>query len=436
MKKEKIRKLTDEIVKINLIKKLGFLFLRIGEYVRRINKEKEWEELKNRLSPIEWLEEEKIEKKYSSHLKKKKIRFFHQQANMWNAISSLYEEFKKDENYDVLVILTGTSYNLCAQINQMKEIGAQYIEAVDYSFTEDRPDILIIYNSWNWESLPKHLWLARKYTKKIIEIPLWTRDNFGSINTAIHKLYWDEIKPDYCLVDKYMYDKYIKSDTKNKYLLFGHPKLDILHKKLNKEKKIPDSWKKLKGKKIMLYATDHGLTLDGVYQDCAFDIYAKNIFEFFRKNTEYGLIFRPHESYINDLLRTFWSATDYNYLKNVIENSPNIIWDETDDFTTAYSIADGLILDLNCDITATAILLNKPVAVLRRNDIKTRAYSPEITDCYTNVFNIEELQYFFQEFREGNDKQKSVRNDNIKNIVYSFEGDNGEKIKKFIEKIS
>lgn len=434
MKKSELRKITDPFVKFKLMQRLGDIFLRIGEYIRRVNKEEEWKNFQETLSPINWGFEEIKSKKINSIANKIKVRIFHQQSNMWNAISSVCDEFVCDDKYDVLVVLTGSAYNLCSQVEQMKQLNLQYIVAQDYSFESDKPDILLIYNSWVWYSFPKHLWEARKYTKFIIEIPLWTRDNFGSIFTAHEILYWKEIKPDYCIVDQYMYKKYSEFDKFNKYKLFGHPKLDILYRRIKNKVEIPVFWKKLKEKKILVFVTDHGLTMNGVYQDCAFDIYVKNIFKFFIENEDYGLIFRPHDSYINDLLHSFWSYSDYQYLKKMIDNSSNIVWDDTDDFTLSYSIADAIISDLNCDLTASAFLINKPVAVLHRNDMETRAYSPEITDYYININSLEDLDKFFKEFELNNDTMKKLRNEKLKNTIYSFNGKNGKEIKEFIEK--
>lgn len=435
MNKCDLRAITDPFTKTFIAKKVGSLCLRIGEYIRRINKEEQWKKLQEDLSPVNWgLNPVCRGTIFESVSGKVKVRIFHQQASMWNAISSVYEQFAKDEKYDILIILTGSAYNLCAQTEQMIHLDAKYINARDYSFEEDKPDILLIYNSWVWNSFPKNLWSARKNTKLIVEIPLWTRDNSGSIERAHYDLHWDEIKPDACIVDQYMYNAYTAFDKKHRYQLLGHPKSDFIYRRLHIICEVPKSWDKLKGKKTLVFVTDHGLTMDGVYQDCAFDIYAKDIFNFFIEHDEYAMIFRPHDSYINDLLHSFWSFADYQYLRRMIDSSTNIIWDDTDDFTVAYSMADAVISDLNCDLTASAILLDKPVAVLHRNDMATRAYSPEITNHYVNIHSQQELKDFFCEFAMGNDSLRAERNGNIQNVVCSFDGKNGERIKTFIEK--
>lgn len=437
MSKRGIRAICDPIAKTSLSKKIGFFCLRIGNYIRRINREEEWSKLQENLSPINWGYRESVDevnKEISSD--KIKVRILHQQATMWNAISSVYEQFATDNKYDVLIILTGSSYNLCAQKEQMQKIGAKYIKACDYSFPVDKPDILLIYNAWVWNSFPTNLWAARDNTRMIVEIPLETRVNISTLEQAYKNLYMNEIKPDACIVDQYLYNLFNAFDKKYQYTLLGHPKTDVIIQRKNSKFDLPLGWDKLKGKKTLVFVTDHGITMDGVYQDCAFDIYAKDIFSYFLEHDEYNLIFRPHDSCINDLLHSFWSFADYEYLKKMIEKSPNIVWDTTDDFTMAYSKADAVISDLNCDLTASAILLNKPVAVLHRNDIETKAYSPEITDHYTNIHSRDDLMNFLlNEFVMGKDSLKEERNKNIKNVVCSYDGKNGKRIKKYIEDI-
>lgn len=434
MRKNSIRKYLDPLARTHLANRIGKAFLRVGEYIRRVNKEEDWNYYQEVLSPINWgFEDLNTNKQYIKRNDKIRVRIFHQQASMWNAISSVYSQFAKDEKYDILVILTGSSYNLCAQIEQMEEIKATYIVAKDYNFKFDKPDILILYNSWVWYSFPTNLWEARQNTKLIIEIPLWTRENFGTISLAHRSLYWNEINPDYCIVDRYMYEKYKEFDPQHEYILFGHPKTDVVYQYMHNHNCIPASWEKIREKRTLVFVTDHGLTLNGVYQDCAFDIYGKDIFKFFSQHKEYALIFRPHDSYINDLLHSFWSFADYQYLRKMIEKSENIIWDDTNNFALAYSIADAVISDLNCDLTASAILIDKPVAVLHRNDMETKAYSPEITDCYTNIFSSSELMQFLEEFMKGEDPNRETRTANFHNVTCSFDGKNGVRIKEFIE---
>lgn len=79
-------------------------------------------------------------------------------------------------------------------------------------------------------------------------------------------------------------------------------------------KNYKEDWQKLRGKKVILWATDHGISRDHISKDVTFDLYAKTIIQYAKNNQEIGIIFRPHSAFVKEMLEYgLWSKGIYTY---------------------------------------------------------------------------------------------------------------------------
>ncbi len=87
--------------------------------------------------------------------------------------------------------------------------------------------------------------------------------------------------------------------------------------------------------------------------------------------------------------------TDLELLRLFCKNSENIVWDETLDYSYAYSIADAVITDINCGISISALPLDIPVAVLERYDGNhCEPLYPEVYQSLYKICSLEDLEEF------------------------------------------
>jgi metal-responsive CopG/Arc/MetJ family transcriptional regulator len=362
-----------------------------------------------------------------------KVRLFHQQANMWNSVASLYEELLKDNRLQPVVVLTGTHQDIGRLVDQMDRSGYSYVLTDKYDITVDLPDISIIYHPIAFAGLPESLKHMRRYSKMVISIPIMVKLSFATPEEFIWNLHNNELKPDYCLLDKMVYRIISPRDVSyERYIEMGNPKFDSVFHMLETEVEYPLGWKKLNGKTVVMWATDHGISLNSVYPDVAFDIYAKDFFSYFSDKPDMALVFRPHSTYINELIKTFWSLADLNKIIRFCAESPNIVWDDTDDYSLGYKLADAIVTDVNCDVIISALATKKPIAVLWRNDISVKSFNPHITESYYNIHSPKELMKYLDDIRAGKDEMYQQRMELIRSTMKDFDGKNGRRIKMFI----
>ena len=146
-----------------------------------------------------------------------------------------------------------------------------------------------------------------------------------------------------------------------------------------------------------------------------------------------GLIFRPHPAFIAELFAYgYWSEADLVEIKHYCEESPNIVWDETDTYKAAYSVADAILTDVKCGLTVSALPMLKPIGVMYRNDKEIIPLHKEIVENYYSVHSEKDLTDFFDMVRGGADPMLEQRRKIVPKCVKHFDGRNGERIKDFI----
>lgn len=367
---------------------------------------------------------------------KVKVRIFHQQANMWNSIKSVYYAFCSDPAYSVRVVLTGLGPDYADLYSQMKELQVPFIGTNDYDVESDRPDISIVYLPMIWPRLNNNLVNLSQYSKLTVSIPVMLVFS-GNPKKFKQQLSNSTLKPDYCFLDKLTYEVMNEYDTDfQDYLEIGHSAYDSLYNS-KIDYHLPKDWKKIEGKKILVWSSDHGLRSTFVSQDVAVDLYFKSIVDYFSQHNDCALIFRPHTSYIRELiLNGYWSYSDYESMRKMFDNSPNMIWDDKPDYSYSFCCADMFLCDVNCSMNFSSLLINKPSAVLLRNDMPVEEYSKKLTDSYYHIRSENDLISILDKvLLYGQDPMFEKRQLARKNCVSSFDGKNGIRIKEKIAEL-
>lgn len=363
-----------------------------------------------------------------------KVRISHRHPTCWNAIKTICQAFKTDSLYDVLIIASNRVEKTTeATKKQLQKMEYNYVVWNEYRVEEDRPDIMILTSSYDCVSVGGNI--CRKYAKLIVMAFAFLVHYNNSLNE-----FWElqekaiaGCNPDYYLYDSLLYKQIKKSEYFSENIIeMGNSKFDEIYQAVQ-QKKYSGKWEKLEGKKVIFWATSHGIVDKELHLNLTFDLYAKTIFRYALEHPEVGIVFRPHRSFLDEMLYCgFWSENDIEHLRKYCDDTPNIIFDETDTYKTAISIADGIITDAYCGVVCSAFPTLKPICAMYRTKNDYVCSKDLLKNCYS-AFEEKDVINFLDMVKNGQDSMLELRRTESKEYVKNFDGKNGWRIKGFIE---
>ncbi len=359
-----------------------------------------------------------------------KVRFYHCNASTFNVIQTICDSFIKDDRFDVLIVLFGNAYS--DMITQMKEGSYPFVEDYNYNLKEDNPDISIIYHVEIF--YPPQLQNIRAFSNYVVLVPL----SIGSIwfgNSTVKRMNLDWFKANLCFVGNLCYNRLIEPIGEDVIEKMSPPQFDISYRRVKQPPYYPKGWEKLKGKKVVMLMTDHGLRLNGVSSEVSFDLYFHSLIDYYEKNQDCGFIIRPHFALIKELVGTFWSIGDYKKIVDLCLNSSNIVWDESDDYLTGLLISDACLVDVNCSLIYYVLAADIPIGIPLRYDKTVDVNNPELLSHYYQINSEEKLIEFLDMVKNDEDDLIELRREAFSKYVETFDGNNGKRIyEKIVER--
>lgn len=364
-----------------------------------------------------------------------KVRIAHSMPHFWNSIQTMVESFCERTDMDVKVILSSlTSNDLEKMLLQMEEGHYKYVHIEDYDVENDKPDIAIFSIAHSdivfkmWGGVDK----IRQNVKYISVVPYDNSVKFeqpSRMNNYYHLM--EELNADIFIVAKPIYD--VIKDKYANTIQMNSPKFDAIYRKMNCKNDILETWKKLEGKKVIVWTTIHGhdeWEAGKFFVGVSFDVYIKDILNYFKTHRNLGLIFRPHPEYIKELvyLHKIWTEEDLQYMKDYFAQSENMIWDDSTDYSNAFSISDALITDDGTGITLSYLPTRKPICILRRNSIEVYTGTLSVTKNYYVAHDFSELRSYFEMVAKGEDPLYEKRMCTVEEFIPVFDGKNGMRI--------
>ena len=381
------------------------------------------------------VESELINELDMSELKKTdkiKIRILYPSGTAWNCIGTVYDELCADERYQVVVI----TENYPAYIRVMKEKKCSFIRLENYNIKQDMPDLLLLttYSSTREELNFKGM---KQYAKHIISL-------FPNIviNEPDLDLHWNYVhrayefcEPDYYFFDSLVYNNCEGYIDEKKAVHMGNPQFDELYSRLKMANVNDPMWDKLNGKKVFLWATDHGLNEYYPIDAISLDLYIKDIISYFANNPDIGLIIRPHPYLLREMRESgvFWTESEIQKIIAFCNSTENIVWDETPDYCSAFKRCDAMMIDVNCGFTVSFLATGKPICRLLRRDVRVKLIHPELKKCYYYAKDFSGCERFINRVLSGNDPLFSKRKNAFNSSIKNFDGLNGQRIKHFID---
>lgn len=359
----------------------------------------------------------------------KKVRFVNHTGSSWNSIKTICMAFQADGQSDVLII--GGAHTDEAAMKQVHDDGFRCVKWNEYNVEEDLPDILVLNHPYDMKTQIKD---CREYCKLIVVSSMQLIRYCYSMKEfwCMQKKAFGRYHPDYYLFDSLLYEEIMRSEYASaKIVEMGNAKFDGIFEAC-KTKQYKRGWEKLKDKKVVLWTTDHGIDNGCVRRDLTFDLYAKVIFDYAKEHLDIGLIFRPHVTFIYEMLENgLWSEYDLRMLKEHCQKSPNIVFDDNPTYDEAFSVADCIIADAFCGITCSALSTLKPMCLTyrRREDVP---YHAGLGKCHYAAYSGKDIISFIEMIRNNQDGMLEIRKQAFEKYIKHFDGKNGERIKEFI----
>lgn len=359
-----------------------------------------------------------------------KVRIFHPGNQVWNSVRTLCEAFADDSEVDLLLI--GGIY---ANDSHVAKIGYAFVSMDVYDVAIDRPDIFIFTKH---QGSTIDLSQVRKFAKMLVVAPQ-SLIRYTSSDKAFAQNWtrsYARYSPDYYLIDALIYYHLHEAGMlSEKYVQMGNPKYDDIFNAFRQSFK---KLKKFEGKKVILYAPDHGLmghNIRLIHDMSTADLYMKAFFSYAEHHPEMGFIFRPHSQLLYELRHFLdWKEHDFSLLRQYCQDSPNLIFDEADSYSSSFALADAIVTDAGCGIIASALPTMKPMGILYRS-WQEKDFEPELTTNYYKIHSEGELTDFFELVSQGEDPKKLLRIEAMKKFVTNYDGKNGKRMKDFIKKV-
>ncbi len=358
------------------------------------------------------------------------VRVLHSRKQTFNTIKTVLDEFEKDELFNVKFIIGFDMDQEC--INQIDQLGFEYTPWTEYDVKQDCPDILILYQPYDYQTqLPG----INDYVKLVVVVnTLLIRNVAGKNNFwQIQNDSYLRFRPDYFLCDSLLYNEIKNDQGKIPYEIveMGNAKFDGIYFAC-KNRQFPKDWEKINGKTIVLWTTDHGFFYDKVIYT-TFDLYAETIFSYAKEHKDMGFIIRPHPEVRRELIHLgYWSTRDYMVLQEYCDQSDNIVYDRNHTYDEAYSVSDAIIADAYCGISVSALPTGKPMCLAYRSKLDEPFY-PDIASAYYEARTKDEIVAFLDMIKRGEDDKREKRKEIMNICVKNFDGKNGQRIKEFIK---
>lgn len=126
-----------------------------------------------------------------------------------------------------------------------------------------------------------------------------------------------------------------------------------------------------------------------------------------------------------------YGARGSTLIKKIFRKSGNLVFDDSNSYDYAYSVADGIITDAFCGISCSALPTLKPVCLAYRSK-SDLPYHQELADCYDSAYNSNDIIKFMDKIKDGRDTDLELRKEACNRYIKHFDGRNGWRIKEFI----
>ncbi len=387
----------------------------LGEYATLLNMGAGADEIKSLSEKIHSISRSKIH-----------IVFFANEPSCWPSMESVYIASLNDSGIESkLVVLPFLHHNLMEEVDYLqyyRDLGYDAISYKDYDIREDSPDIALLIKPYGGVPegyQPKDL---TEYICRIIYIPYGMEATTELIKYGFQ--YYLQYKAwrhcAYGDVVKEFGTRYGYRNGEN-IVVWGHPKADYVSGVKNNKQNIPDEWKqKIHGRKTILW-TPHHLVNENDEATGTFLIWGASILDKMEAERGLAFIFRPHPMLTGNLINSGkYTAAMIEDLRDRIDKSENIIWDDNEQYYYSFCASDAIITD-GTTFCIEYLYTKRPILLTPRNMSKFYSYEDMLKSYYiANDSN--DIDNFISMIKNGKDPLKEKRNAFYKKLFYLPKG--------------
>ena len=380
---------------------------------RRLNSRK-WSRFVNQLMTIQ-------SEVSSRPVPKIKAVFFLQETFVWPSFESVYEAFIADSKCDAdLVYVPFKHVNREASRDDMeayRAAGLPVIHCEDYDLANESPDFVFFLKPY--DLIPKQFYIDEverivkrsvfiPYSVKWVDhanLPLLVKYHF---QLPLQEKAWKIFDTPKAIRQDYI--DYAKNRDENLETI-GHPRFDSIHKFAEIRKNIPERWKsKIKGRKVVLWNTHFINRAEGNADSvwATFETFGEKILSCFLNDKSLMLLWRPHPYFISGLSNSgIMTEKEIKEMVAVIEESENIILDNSSDYRHAFSIADALITDAS-GLLSEFLEVDKPI-LYTFNEGQPLFVMERLLSAYYQASTWDGVQEFLKVIKTDKDTKKEAR---------------------------
>lgn len=343
-----------------------------------------------------------------------KIVFFAQEYSVWPTLKPIYESCLKDETIIAqLVHVPFLGQDKSVQIDEERSCywqnGYQIIAAEEYDLAAESPDIAFFLKPYDLIPPPFMVGQVIKAGVRCIYAPYGFYAAEGKDFTAYACTLPVQTAAWFVLADgkKHAQDlrRYGYRDGEN-VLCCGNPRTDLLRRP-NRLPPRPQEWKKLEEKKTVLYNTH--FTVEEEKGFGTFIEFGEKLFEWFKKNSDLGLIWRPHPLLHQHLIRAnLFSQKEWEALVSRLNCVENIVVDTNEDYLLSFYYSNAIISD-GTSFLKEYLFTERPVCYTRKQNSADHFNDNKLLPCYTIADRFEQIEVFLENLRAEKDPQKEKR---------------------------
>ena len=367
-----------------------------------------------------------------------KIVFFTQEYSVWPTLMPIYERCQKDETITAqLVHVPFLSPDKSNQIEEERDCyrqkGYQIIAAEEYDLAEESPDIAFYLKPYDLIPVPFSVGQVTKAGVRCVYAPYGFYAAEGKEFTAYACALPMQTAAWFVLADgkKHAQDlkRYGYRDGEN-VLCSGNPRVDLLRRPEQFPSR-PEAWKKLEGKKTVLYNTH--FTVEEGSGFGTFPEFGKALFEWFEQNPDLGLIWRPHPLLHQHLIRLgLFSQKEWDELVSRLDRLENVAVDTGADYLPSFYYSDAILSD-GTSFLKEYLFTERPVCYTRKQNSIDHFNDSHLLPCYTIADRFDQIEAFLKDLRAGNDPDKERRMQLVREEFWGIDESVSEKVLRTVK---
>ncbi len=340
------------------------------------------------------------------------VIFLVQFPEMWNSQRSVYEAFKHDNHYNVVILAVPKQKGAMQDLNEYESVNASVLFCQEYGFSyvdakssdswfdinKLDPDVIFLQRPYD-ENMPAHLSMRVLRKRSVLCYIPYGYEFVNNVHLDIE--YNQNLINNVfcCFAENDETYRYIRNRSRldcrmglRKVYNVGYPRFDLISSERgNSNKRYRFLWTP---RWSVSEKNDRSYFLD--YYDV--------LIRYFSSNKDKYLTIRPHPlMFKNFLEKGVMSQQEIEKCKLTIQKMPNVKWDTNEDYLVTFSKVDVLISDFST-IIVDFFITNKPIVYCGGNVGSFNSIGKRMAEGLYHVSNENELIQTIEYLSNNDDK--------------------------------